>query len=392
MNSVYELKADKIINEEPVKISKGSSLSQIKNKMENHSLRAIPIVDDKNVLEGVVEYRDLIRFIQFNPETTKISKVLHQPPEFKLADTLVDLADLRINSGRKMMVSTSNGKLRGVIGDQEFADAMKNVKELENISTSSLCAEDLIKVFEDDSLEEARHKILDNNISRVPVTNKQGDLTGIIQSTDMLKTLVPSDRQDSGGRAGNREGNEVYIQGGTEKRKMSGVPASEIMDRLVNTSKEHLTVPEALEKMADQETFEIVFVDDKQPQTIVTLKDFIDEVSDHEQENTILVSLVGLDIPEEKAAVHKKVKNQLQGGLGRKLESPDELRLRIKKADKDGKKHRYEIDFQLVCEYGVISLSAEEWDLLNTVDEGLAELDTIITKEKNKQSDHKNRN
>jgi CBS domain-containing protein len=392
MNSVYDLKADKIMNEEPVKVEMGKSLSQIKNKMEEHNLRAIPVVDEKNVLEGVVGYRDLIRFIQFNPETTKVSKVIHQPPEFELSDTLVDLADLRINSGRKMLVSTANGKLRGVIGDQEFADAMKDVEELEKTSTRSLCSEDLITVFEDESLEEARHKMLDNNISRVPVTDKQGNLTGIIHSTDMLKTLVPRDRQNSGGTSGNREGNEVYIQGGGEKQKMSDVPASEIMNRMVNTSKEHMDVSEALAKMADQETFEIVFVDDKYPETIVTLKDFIDEVSDHEQENAILVSLVGLDLPEEKAAVHKKVKNQLQGGLGRKLENPDELRLRIKKADKDGKKHRYEIDFQLVCEYGVISLSAEEWDLLDAVDEGLGELDTIVAKKKDKRSDHQNRN
>jgi len=40
--------------------------------MEEKELRAIPVVDSNGGLEGVIGYRDLIRFIQFNPEKNKV--------------------------------------------------------------------------------------------------------------------------------------------------------------------------------------------------------------------------------------------------------------------------------------------------------------------------------
>lgn len=390
MVSINEASANEMMNEDPDVALTSSSLAQVKDKMEEKLLRAIPVVDDEDELQGAIGYRDLIRFIQFNPERTKLSKVMHQPPEFDMNDSLVDLVDLRINSGRKMLVSTTGaGKLKGVIRDEEFRAAMSDVEELENINTRDIATVDLHTAFEDDSLEKTRHAMLDHNISRLPVLDENGNLTGIVHSTDMLKTMIPREAQDAGGVAGQRDGSEVHMAGGNEKNQMSDIPTEEIMQRTLVTSEEHMKASKAIEKMVDQDSYEIVFVDGKYPESIVTLKDFIEHVAGYAPGKTVLVNLVGLNVPEEKAAVHEKIRKQLQGSLGRKLERPEEFKINIKKADKDGKKHRYELNFQLVSEHGVTNVDVEEWDLLNAVDEGLEELNTIIGREKNKRQDHR---
>ncbi|PSH01618.1 MAG: hypothetical protein BRC26_03215, partial [Nanohaloarchaea archaeon QH_8_44_6] len=139
MASVNDIIAEQMMETDPSVALTSNSIAQIKRKMEDNNLRAIPVVDEKDKLHGAIGYRDIIRFIQFNPDRTKLDKVMHQPPEFDTDDTLVELAELRINSGRKMLVNTSNGgKLKGIIGDRQFAEAMKNAEELTDVTTREL--------------------------------------------------------------------------------------------------------------------------------------------------------------------------------------------------------------------------------------------------------------
>lgn len=389
MVSARNISAEEIMNKEPITAQNDKSLGSIKNKMEEEEIRAIPVVDSNGGLEGVIGYRDLIRFIQFNPERTKLSKVMHQAPEFDADGSLVELADLRINSGRKLLVHTSGDKLKGVIGDQEFVEAFSDTEEIEDVGTRDIHTYDLIKVFEQDSLEEARHIMLDNNVSRLPVLDKNGNLTGILHSTDLLQTMVSRQAPDAGGTSGSRSGtNEVNIAGGNEKERMSEIPVIELMQRNVFTADEHMKGDKAIQQMVENETHEIIFVNDRYPESIVAVKDFIELVAELAPGNTVLVSLTGLDVSEEKAAVHNKIRTQIQGSLGRKLERPQELKLVVKKAEKDGKKHRYDLDLRLDCEYGLINIDEEGWDLLDVVDEALGELNTVVRKKKEKKTEH----
>ncbi len=383
------ISAEQVMETDPVTASEEESLSQVKNSMEEHGFRALPVTDEKDRLQGVIGYRDLVRFIQFNPETTGLEKVMHQPPEFKETDSLLDLADLRINSGRKMLVSKSGEKLRGVIGDQEFLEVLEDVDELEDVSTERIATFDVITVDEEDSVEKARHMMLDNGISRLPVVDS-GKVTGIIDSIDILRMLVPRESQDSGGTSGSRHGTrEINISGGGEKESLSGVTADQLMQVNPSTSVEHMTALEAVEKMLERGTQEIVFTDGGYPESIVTLKDLVEYVSKLRQQNTVLVQLTGLEVPEEKSAVHNKIANQLRGSLGRKLRNPEELTLRVKKAEKDGRKHRYEIDLKLYSEYGVTTINEEGWDLLDVVDEALDELNSVIREKHGKRTEHR---
>lgn len=389
MKNAHDITANEIINKNPVTASKEGSLKQLKNKMEENDLRAVPVVDNDDNFVGAAGYRELIRWIQFNPETTKVEKVLHQPPEFDDDDSLVDLCDLRINSGRKMLVNLNGKKLKGVVSDSEFLQGFANTTEIGRVSTRDLATYDLFTAFEEDKLEEARHKMLDNNISRLPVLDSDGNLTGIVSSVEIMKTMIKKEVQNSGGTAGDRSGREeVNISGGKEKYHMSDINISELMDRTPCVSEEHLEGDEAVEKMIDDESHEIIFTADGYPNELITAKDFIKYVADFSERDFVLVQLTGIDVPEEKAAINNKIKNQLQGSLGRKLERPKELTLRFKKAEKDGKKHRYELDMNLFSEFGTITINEDGWELMDVVDRALEQMNRVVRNKKEKRSEH----
>lgn len=389
MASVRDISAEEVMETEPIVVRTDQSLGSIKNKMEEGEIRAIPVVSQDNKFEGVIGYRDLIRFIQFNPSTTKLEKVMHQPPEFETDENLIELCDLRINSGRKLLVNLEGNKLKGVIGDKEFRQAFKNSEELKDVSTRDIETQDVITSYEDDSIEEARHTMLDENISRIPVLNHDGQLTGILHSTDILKTMIPREAPPAGGASGERTGGEeLELYGGGEKESLSDVTVDQIMDRLVLIGEESMNARQAAEKMIEGESFEIVFVDDKYPDSIVTIKDIVDFIADLAPGKTVLVNISGLNEPEERAAVHNKIKTQLQGSLGRKLKRPEEIRAVYDIADKDGKKHRYELDLRLSSEYGLIKVGEEGWNMLDVVDHALEEMNKIVRKKKEKRTEH----
>lgn len=385
--SLRETSAKKVMNTDPVTVQNDANIASAKKKMEENDLRALTVVDSKNRVTGAIGYRDLIRHVQFNPSQTGLEKVMHQPPEFDESDSVVDLAELRINSGRKMLVAADNDKLRGVIGDEEFREAFLETEEFSNLTTMDLGPTQILNAFEDDSIEQARHKMLDNNISRLPVLDNNGNLTGIVKSTDLLKIIISREKQSAGGTSGETL-KDTKIAGGSEKESLSDVNVSEIMDRTPLTIEGHVSGEKALEEMSERDAKEVIITENDYPETIVTIKDYIDYAAELKQRNMVLVNLTGLEVAEEKAAVHDKIETQLRGSLGRKLKQPEELNLRIKKAEKDGKKHRYEGTMKLFSEYGQTTVQSEARDLLEMVDDCLSELNRLIRDKKEQRTEH----
>ncbi len=381
MDSMHNIKASDVINENFPKVSKTDSLGSVKDFMEGKGLRAVVVVDDDK-LEGAISYRELIRHAQYG-KTTKLSKVIHTPPEFDLEDSLVELADRRVDSGKKLLVHTKGDNLVGIISDEEFLQACTKVKELENYSTRNLASHELIHVFEDDPIDKARNLMLDKNISRLPVLDTEGSLTGVLRSTDLLKMLVPKESPRDSGSSARRF--DQGVRAG-EKESMSDITVSEVYNPNQLTSKGFGDSLKAAEKMVQNDSTDILISKSGYPEAILTIKDYVDYLEDHSFQDMVLVNIVGLEVEEEKAAVHQKIAKQLRGSLGRKLKRPEELSMHVKKHNKDGKRHRYELITKLHSEFGMITTTVETWDLLEAVDKALDELNTIVLKKKEKAS------
>jgi CBS domain-containing protein/ribosome-associated translation inhibitor RaiA len=386
MKSLYEVSAKEVMNANPETVEKTSNIRKVRAFMEDKGLRAVPVEHDGEYA-GVISYRELIRRVQFASGETKLKKVMHEAPEFEASDSLVDLAKLRINSGRKLLVNTQNGKLEAVVGDQEFMDVSSRIKEFENYSTRNLATHDLVEAFETDSVEKARHQMLDEGISRIPVLDSEGELSGILRSTDLLKVLIEQQSPNTGGTSGNSL-EDTQIAGGSEKESMSDIDVEELMARDPLTIEGFGPVQTAVQRMMEQNKTDILITESAYPEAILTVKDLVDYISEQGQDDFVLVNLVGLEVDEEKAAVHEKIETQLKGSLGRKVENPEEISMHVKKSEKDGKRHRYEIIAKFYTEIGITSTTVEEWDLMNAVDTALEELNTQVRKEKEKKSDH----
>ncbi|MFB6265894.1 MAG: CBS domain-containing protein [Candidatus Nanohaloarchaea archaeon] len=390
MVSVQDITAEDVADDNPVTVNVGQTLSKVRHVMEENRLRTVSVVDGKK-FEGMLSYRDVMEKLRSDPSTTKVDDLVHRPPTLEGGESLVELASLRIDSGRKGFALLNGGKLEGVVGEREMVTGAKNAEEFDGVSVSDVMVRDLLTVESGERFETARKKMRDNNVSRLVVVDGDGNLEGVITSLDTLRAMVPRDEM-SGGTGQKSKG---FPRGSGdrkgEKESMSDIPVRELMQAADEIDAEIIqgggSLKDAVETVERSGATELVVVEDREPVGLVTLKDVIDFVASHEQVEALRVELAGPEVPEEKAAIHSKIENKVRGSLGRILRNPEELRVHMKKYEKDGKRHKYSLNFKLFSELGTVTVNTHGWDLLDAVDDGLEKLEKVVKKEREKKRD-----
>ncbi|MDY6762048.1 MAG: CBS domain-containing protein [Candidatus Nanohaloarchaea archaeon] len=376
MVSVRDITARDVANDDPATVNVGQPLSKSRTVMEENTMRAVPVVDGAQ-FDGVLSYRDVMEKLHMDPSKTKVDPLVHTPPTVDDGQNLVDLARLRIDSGRKLFVQVDDdGRLTGTVSEEDIAYGARDAEELDGITVDDIMTSELVTVQADASFDTARKKMREHSISRLVVMD-EGELAGVISTLDTLRTMVERQQMTQG-----------EVRG--EKGSLSDVPVSELMQRTDEIDAELVDagtgVREALDIIAGTDALEVVVVDGG-PAGIVTVKDVVDVVASHEAVESLLVQLTGPEVPAEKQAIHDKIETRLRGGLGRVLDRPEELTVHMKKYEKDGTQHKYTLNFRLTGELGTIRVNTHGWELLDAVDDGLEKLDRLVKQEKEKRRD-----
>ncbi len=140
--------------------------------------------------------------------TTKVLSVKEDTPVEEIADLLAQ------NSISGVPVIEENGKVAGIISERDILSGIgvKNIKSIMGVISAclknngclaiSICghkARDImtspaITVLEDTALSEIASIFTEKNINRVPVTDAEGHLLGIVSRADILRYLPVRDR------------------------------------------------------------------------------------------------------------------------------------------------------------------------------------------------------
>lgn len=153
------LKARDIMTKDVVTVTPDTEITRAAKLLLDNHFNGLPVVDDNGRLVGIICQDDLV--IQ--------QKKLPLPSVFTFLDGLIPLTSYR-----------SLEKEMGKIAATKVAQAM---------------TPDPITIDPDASLEDIATLMVNNNIHTLPVLD-QDRLVGVIGKEDVLKTLVPADRQD----------------------------------------------------------------------------------------------------------------------------------------------------------------------------------------------------
>ncbi len=149
-----KLLAKNIMVKKVITIKKDASIEKLSELLLKNKISGVPVVDDDGKLAGIATEGDLI--IRDSD--------LHFPRYFKLLDSIIYLESLnKFKSNLKKYLGT----------------------KVEDVMTVKVRT-----VRENTPVSEVANIMIRNNVNRVPVMNRKGDLVGIITRADIVRSMV----------------------------------------------------------------------------------------------------------------------------------------------------------------------------------------------------------
>jgi CBS domain-containing protein len=151
---MVELLAKNIMIKKVITINKDASIEKLSELLLKNKISGVPVVDDDDKMVGIATEGDLI----------VRDSDLHFPRYFKLLDSIIYLESLnKFKSNLKKYLGT----------------------KVEDVMTVKVRT-----VRENTPVSEVANIMIRNNVNRVPVLNRKGDLVGIITRADIVKSMV----------------------------------------------------------------------------------------------------------------------------------------------------------------------------------------------------------
>ncbi len=149
-----KLLAKNIMVKKVITIKKDASIEKLSELLLKNKISGVPVVDDDGKLVGIATEGDLI----------VRDSDLHFPRYFKLLDSIIYLESLnKFKSNLKKYLGT----------------------KVEDVMTAKVRT-----VRENTPVSEVANIMIRNNVNRVPVLNRKGDLVGIITRADIVRSMV----------------------------------------------------------------------------------------------------------------------------------------------------------------------------------------------------------
>jgi CBS domain-containing protein len=205
VRALNKISLNEIMSRNPVNITIGQNdhLEQCAIRMETFQISSIIVVDNEGRLVGITTKSDLVR--NFSNLYTGIYKVKdymnRKMVTCRKSDSLMyALSMLNLNKISRLVVTDNAGKPIGVITYDTFLRNSEYFKlgkhdtrqyllpkvSAKELHVGDLIANELLTIESEDDLSKAAKLMTDYKISGIPTVDKDGNLEGIISSTDIV--------------------------------------------------------------------------------------------------------------------------------------------------------------------------------------------------------------
>ncbi|WP_254863662.1 CBS domain-containing protein [Halovivax gelatinilyticus] len=228
-----------IATREYLEVDVGTRMGKVRSSFENGNPKGIIVTDD-GAYEGVISER---KVLQSHVEDDAKVAALIKPSRAAPAPTVDrdegvrETARILIEGNTKIAPVFEHDDLWGVITDDAILEAV--IDNLDAIDVADVYTEEPITLAEDDGIGKAINHLREHGISRLPVLNENGYLTGMVTTHDIADFAIrENERMTQGDRVGDNE-------------RMLDVPVYDIMNSPVETTSLETSVRGAIETMLE---------------------------------------------------------------------------------------------------------------------------------------------
>ncbi|MFD1585398.1 CBS domain-containing protein [Halorientalis brevis] len=219
-----------------IEVDTGERLAKVRSIFERKNPRGIIVTDDGEYA-GVIGKRQLVQ--SHVNDDMKAESMLVSAPNVERTDDVREVARVLVEGGTKIAPVFEAGDLWGIVTTNEILDAV--LENLDAIDVEDIYTESVITVEEDTHIGQAINLLREHSISRVPVLNEDGNLSGMTTTHDIVDIVVRDvDKATTGDRAGDIE-------------RILDIPVYDVMSSPVSTTTLAESVKTAVERMLEND-------------------------------------------------------------------------------------------------------------------------------------------
>ena len=270
-----------IASPEYTEVDADQSLGQLRALLDEENLKAVVVTND-GAYQGVVTQKQLIG--SHIEDSTKVSALTQPAPQVHRHEDVRETARMLVEGGTKAAPVFEGDSLWGIVTEDGILQAA--LEGLDALVVEDIMTEDAVSVVETDDLGRVINLMREHGISRLPVVNENGLLTGVVTTYDVIDFVT---RNEQRATVGDRVG---------EGQRMLDLPVYDIMSSPVETIRPDASVRTAVETMLENDYAGLIVTpaaDDREIVGVITKTDVLRAVSIREEDH-LDVQITNIDL------------------------------------------------------------------------------------------------
>jgi len=266
-----------------VEVAADERLGKVRSLFDEHNPKGVVVTDDGEYA-GVITQKQLLQ--SHIGDQTKAGALTQSAPKVERHADIRDVARMLVEGNTKIAPVFEGDSLWGVVTEDAILEAV--LESLDALTVGDIYSTEPVTITEEDTVGRAINLMREHGISRLPVLNENGYLTGIVTTHDIVAVVVRDmDKQTRGERAGDQD-------------RVLDIPVYDVMSSPVDTTSVGDSVRTAVSVMFENDYAGLVVTpeaDDRQVQGVITKTDVLRALSYTEEEH-LDVQITQIDLLE----------------------------------------------------------------------------------------------
>ncbi|MFC7134287.1 MULTISPECIES: CBS domain-containing protein [Salinibaculum] len=250
-----------IATSEYVAVDADQRLGKVRSIFERDNPKGIIVTEDGEYA-GIITQKQLVQ--SHVEDNAKAQALTRSAPKVNRTDDVREVARVLVEGNSKLAPVFESDRLWGIVTEDAILEAV--LENLDALDVEEIYTTDVVTVTEKTHIGQAINHFREHGISRLPVLDEDGYLSGMVTTYDIVEVVVRDmNKSTRGERAGDMD-------------RILDIPVYDVMSSPVATTSYEESVREAVSRMLDNDYAGLVVTpeaDDRMVAGIITKTDVL---------------------------------------------------------------------------------------------------------------------
>ncbi|MEF8782383.1 MAG: CBS domain-containing protein [Haloarculaceae archaeon] len=219
-----------------IEVDADERLGKVRAIFERENSKGIVVTEGGDYI-GIITERQLVQSHVEN--NAKARALTRSAPKIRRTDDVREVARVLVEGGSKIAPVFEAERLWGIVTGNAILEAV--LENLDALDVEEIYTVDVVTITESTHLGQAINLFRENGISRLPVLDDDGYLSGMLTTHDIVEVVVRDmEKATTGDRAGDTD-------------RILDIPVYDVMSSPVETTTHEESVHDAVERMLDND-------------------------------------------------------------------------------------------------------------------------------------------